>query len=262
MANDISIIDTNADNILQYGICGYKNVNRPGYPEKIAWLKERFAQGLKIKTLYSEKDGTLGMIEYLPGEYCWRPVQATGYLFIHCIFSGTKSAYKGKGYGAMLLQQCMTDAQKENKQGVAVVTRLGSFMVGKALFVKNGFSVVDTVKPDFELLVKKFNPGAPDPYFLKKEEEKLRQYARGLIIIRAAQCPYTVKNVDEICTTAKEKYGLTPTVIDLKNYQEAQNTPGAFGTFCIIYNQEVISYHPISNTRFCNIMEKELKRKK
>ncbi len=60
MDGNISIIDTNSDNILEYGICGYKSMKRPGYPEKIAWLKDRFQDGLKIKTLYSEIDGTQG----------------------------------------------------------------------------------------------------------------------------------------------------------------------------------------------------------
>ena len=46
---------------------------------------------------------------------------------------------------------------------------------------------------------------------------------------------------------------------DLRNYKEAQNSPCAFGTFCILYNGKAIAYHPISNTRFTNIMNKILK---
>ena len=61
---EIKIIDTNANNILEYGVCGYKDIKRPGYPEKIEWLKDRFREGLKVKTLYSVKDGTQGMLEY------------------------------------------------------------------------------------------------------------------------------------------------------------------------------------------------------
>jgi len=34
----IEIVDTDADNILEYGVCGYKNIKRAGYPEKIEWL--------------------------------------------------------------------------------------------------------------------------------------------------------------------------------------------------------------------------------
>ena len=255
----VEIIDTNPDNILNYGICGYKNINRAGYPEKIEWLKERFSEGMKIKTLYSEKDGTQGMIEYIPGEYSWRPVDAKGYMFIHCIFVGFKRAYKGKGYGSLILDECLKDAKKQKMNGVAVVTREGSFMAGKEFFAKNRFKVVDTAPPDFELLVKKFNKKAPNPKFKGDWEKKLSQYGKGLTIIRADQCPYTVKNVKEIKETAEKTYGMKPNIIDLKNYKEAQNSPCAFGIFCIIFNGKIVAHHPISNKRFQNIMNKELK---
>jgi len=254
----IEIIDTNADNILEYGVCGYKNIKREGYPEKIEWLKDRFPEGMKIKTLYSAEDGTQGMIEYIPGEYCWRPVEAIGYMFIHCIFVGFKRAYKGKGYGSLLVDECLKDAEKGNMHGVAVVTRKGSFMAGKELFVKKGFEVVDKASPDFELLVKKLNKGALSPEFKGDWERRLSQYDQGLTIIRADQCPYTVKNVKEISETAEKVYGIRPNIIKLKNCQGAQNSPCPFGTFCIVYNGKVVAETPISNTRFKNIMNRQV----
>ena len=256
---EVNIIDTDADNILEYGICGYKNIKREGYLEKIEWLKERFPEGMKIKTLYSDKDGTQGMIEYIPGKYCWRPVEADGYMFIHCIFSGFKNIYKGKGYGSLLLDECLSDAGEKNLHGVAVVTRKGPFMAGKELFLKNGFEVVDKAPPDFELLIKKFSDDASTPKFKGDWEEKLTKYGKGLTIIRANQCPYSVKNVKAINETAEKEYGIEPNIIDLKNCHEAQNSPCAFGTFCIIYNGKIVAYHPISNTRFVNIINKVLK---
>ena len=252
----IEIIDTNADNILEYGICGYKNIKREGYPEKIEWLKDRFPEGMKIKTLYSDEDGTQGMIEYIPGEFCWRPVEASGYMFIHCIFVGFKRAYKGKGYGTLLVDECLKDAGKGNMWGVAVVTRKGSFMAGKEIFVKNGFEGVDKASPDFELLVRKLNEKAPPPKFKGNWEKRLSQYGRGLTIIRANQCPYSVKNVREISETAEKVHGIKPNIIELKNCQEAQNSPCPFGTFCIVYNGKVVAEAPISNTRFKNIVNK------
>ena len=251
---DIKIIDTHADNILNYGVCGYKNLKRPGYPEKIAWLKDRFQEGLKIKTLYSDTNGTQGMIEYIPGEVCWRPVEARGYMFIHCIFVGFKRDFKGKGYASRLINECLEAAKNEQHHGVAVVTRKGSFMVGKEIFLKNGFEVTDKAPPDFELLVKKFNQTAPTPKFKGNWEQRRSQYSHGLTIIRADQCPYTVKNVKEICVTAREIYGITPNIVDLKNYKEAQSSPCPFGTFCILYDGKLIAEHPISNKRFMNIM--------
>jgi GNAT superfamily N-acetyltransferase len=254
----IEIVDTNSDNILEYGVCGYKNIKKEGFPEKIEWLKDRFPEGMKIKTLYSYEDGNQGMIEYIPGEYCWRPVEANGYMFIHCIFVGFKRAYKGKGYGSLLMDECLKDAEKENIHGVAVVTRKGSFMAGKELFVKNDFEVVDKAPPDFELLVKKCQQKAPSPKFKGDWGKRLSQYSKGLTIIRADQCPYTVKNVREISETAEKVYNIKPNIIELKNCQESQNSPCPFGTFCIVYNGKVVAETPISNTRFKNIMNKIL----
>ncbi len=254
--SEIEIIDTNNDNILKYGICGYKNIKRAGFPEKIGWMKERIAEGLKIKTLHSEIDGTQGMIEYIPGEYCWRPVEAAGYTFIHCIYSGFKRSFKNKGYGSLLLDECLKDAKKEKTYGVAVVTRKGSFMVDSRIFLKHGFEVADTASPDFALLVKKFKKVSPKPKFKSNWGERLEEYNYGLTIIRADQCPYSVKNVSEICETAQEKFRIKPNVISLKNYKEAQNSPCAFGTFCIVFNGKIVAEHPISNGRFMNIMNK------
>jgi hypothetical protein len=256
---EIKIIDTNSKNILDYGVCGYKDIKKPGYPEKINWLKNRYKEGMKIKILYSETDGTQGMIEYIPGEYCWRPVEVKGFMFIHCLFVGFKKIYKEKGYASLLINECLKDAKKENMNGVAVVTRKGPFMAGKEIFIKNGFKVVDTAPPDFELLVYNINNKNPTPKFKKDWENRQRQYDKGLTIFRADQCPYTIKNVNEINETAEKKFGIKTNIVNLKNHKEAQNSPCAFGTFCIIYNGKVIANHPISNTRFTNIMNKILK---
>jgi len=256
LMSGIEIIDTNAENILDYGICGYSNVKRPGYLEKVEWLRERFSEGMRIKTLYSHEHGTQGMIEYIPGEYCWRPVEARGYMFIHCIFVGFKRAYKKKGYATLLLNECIHDAQRKKMHGVAATTRKGAFMAGKELFVKNGFVVVDTAPPDFELLVRKFDEDTPSPRFKGNWEKRLGAYEEGLTIIRADQCPYTVKNVREIAEVAQRDFGLQPKVVTLKNHRDAQGSPSPLGIFCIVYKGEVIAHHPISKTRFVNIMDK------
>lgn len=253
---DISIIDTTIDNISKYGVCGYKNIKKEGFPEKFEWLKKRFPEGLKIKTLYSDKDGTQGMIEYIPGKYCWRPVDASDYMFIHCIFVGFKKIYQNKGYASLLLKECENDAKKQKLNGVAVVTRKGSFMAGKEIFIRNGFEIVDSTKPDFELLAKKVNKNIPSPRFRNIGNKELKKYEKGLTIVRADQCPYSVKNVREIVETAKKDYNIRATIVNLSNHKEAQNSPCAFGTFCIIYDGNIVAEHPISKGRFVNIMNK------
>jgi len=52
---EITIIDTDYTNITNYGICGYKDLKREGYPEKISWMEKMKTHGLVIKTVMAEK---------------------------------------------------------------------------------------------------------------------------------------------------------------------------------------------------------------
>jgi GNAT superfamily N-acetyltransferase len=257
--NALEIIDTNADNIYNYKLCFYKDAKQEGYRLKAEWLKQRFSEGLKYKLLYSADEGALATIEYVPGEYTWRAAEASGYMMIHCIFSEYKK-YRGQGYGTLLVEESVKDAKKGNMHGVAVVTRKGVWMVGKELFLKNGFKLVDTAPPDFELLAKQFDD-SPPPRFDVDWGKRLSKYSPGLTIIRSDQCPYITKSVREITETAKKKYGITPNIAELKNCKDAQNAPSPFAVFGIVYDGKLVADHPISNTRFMNIMEKELKRR-
>jgi N-acetylglutamate synthase-like GNAT family acetyltransferase len=255
---DWQILDLTPDNIADYGVCGYKDVKKHReLRRKIDWFKEYYPKGLRIKIIHSKEGGYQGMLEYIPGKYAHRPVDAEGYMFIHCVFVGFKKEFKGKGYASSLINECIKEAKNTKMYGVAVVTRKGSFMVRRDIFIKNGFITVDKADPDFELLVLKFNHEAENPKF-KNMSKHLEAYEKGLFILRSFQCPYTEKNVNAILKSAKDKFALKANLIDLKDSDAVQNSPCPFGSFCIIYNGEIISHHPISNARFENIMKKVL----
>jgi L-amino acid N-acyltransferase YncA len=256
---NIRIVDTNAENIHEYGMCGYKNLKYEGYKKKIEWVKKRFFEGMRYKILYSEKEGAIGGIEYIPGEYSWRPIDATGYMVIHCIYIIPK-LYKQKGYGTQLLLECINDAKKEKLNGVAIVTRDGTWMAGKELFLKNKFEIVDEAPSDFELLAMKFDKNAINPKFKGDWESKRNKYNNGLVMIASDQCPYIEKALNEIGEKAESEYGIKMKVIKYGNYKDVQNSPCAFGTFCMLYKGVVITDHPISQKRFTNIMNKILKK--
>lgn len=250
---DAKIIDLTPENIADYGVCGYKDVKKQlELRRKIDWFTTYYPKGLRIKALLADKGGYQGMLEYIPGKYAHRPVEADGYMFIHCVFVGFKNEFKHKGYASALIQECINEAKTAGMKGVAVVTRKGSFMAKKDIFLKKGFKQVDKAEPDFELLALKFNEQAEENPKFKKSD--LTPYKDGLTIIRSPQCPYSVKNVEAIIKTA-EKLNLKPKLIDLTDAESAQQSPCAFGTFCIIYNGKILSHHPISNGRFQNIMK-------
>jgi hypothetical protein len=74
-------------------------------------------------------------------------------------------------------------------------------MAGKDIFVKKGFMVGNSAKTDFDLLVFNSIKASTDPKF---NSFTLDKYGNGLLtIIRSAQCPYSVKNVDAIPQDAK-----------------------------------------------------------
>jgi L-amino acid N-acyltransferase YncA len=255
------IIDLTPENIADYGVCGYKDVvKHKELRNKIAWFNEYYPKGLRIKAVIAENGSYQGMLEYIPGKYAHRPVDAANYMFINCIFVGFKAQFKGKGFASALLDECVNEAKDQKMKGVAVVTRKGSFMAGNEIFLKKGFEVVDRAKPDFDLLALKFDEKSDAPSFKADVLNNFGKFEKGLTIARSPQCPYTEKNVNAILETAEKKFKLKAKLIDLNESTSAQNIPCAFGTFCIIYDGEVISHHPISNTRFENIMSKLVKR--
>ena len=248
----IEIIDTDAATICDHGFCGFKDAKHEGYKRKTDWLKRRFAEGLKFKVL--QVDGVdAGMIEYIPGEQTWRPVDARGYMVIHCLMIAKKK-YKAQGYGLLLIEDCVADTKRAGMAGVAVVTSRGTWMVGPEVFLRCGFACVDTAAPSFELLAKKLRK-APSPTFRTGWDRTLRNYGSGLTIVKSDQCPCIAKCTDDILQACKT-LGVRPKVVELRTGSEARNAPSAYGIFNVIYEGEVVADHPIGATRFLKIMRK------
>jgi L-amino acid N-acyltransferase YncA len=253
---EYEIIDTNADNIDGCSLCGNKNANNLGFRRKTNWLKERYAEGLRYKVLRSKKFGDIGMIEYAPASHAWRPVEAAGYLVIHCLW--VKGKHKGKGLGSLLLDSCLTDAKKSKCRGVAVVTSSDSFMAESDLFIKAGFVSTESIPP-YELLVKKLKRGAPDPRFIVDRERVLKRHPKGLTILAADQCTYVSKSVERIAE-ASRTLGLEPRVVRVVSAKASRELPTPYGVFSILYDGKLIAERPISATRFMSIMRRNAER--
>ena len=249
---EYEIVDTNADNIGACGLCGNKAGKNEGHRRKSDWLKKRYAEGLRYKVLRSREFGDIGMIEFAPGSHAWRPVEAEGYLVIHCLMVFSK--HTGKGLGAVLLEDCLRDARKSKCRGVAVVTSSDSFMARSDFFIKAGFIPVDS-SPPYELLVKKFKATAPDPRFIVDRERALKRHTKGLTILAADQCPYVAKSVERISQAARA-LGLKPKVVRMRSAKASRELPTPYGIFSIIYDGRLMVERPVSATRFTNIMLK------
>lgn len=82
MLEEHNLINVNSENVEKTGFFCYMSKRKAeGYQRKLSWLKDRFAEGMRIKMLELPQRG---FIEYIPGEYAWRAVNAEDYMFIHC----------------------------------------------------------------------------------------------------------------------------------------------------------------------------------
>lgn len=247
------IINITADNVDDYDLLCLKSKKKEvGYQKKLAWFKKRVKEGLRVKLLMiREKRGfkSRGFIEYIPGEFAWRAIDAKGYMVIHCLWVVGRN--KGKGYGTQLLKECLNDAKGMN--GVAVVTSEKTWLPGKDIFIKNGFEKVQTVFSDFDLYVKRFIEDAPLPKFSITESPETKD-TNGFIIFKSDQCPYTYISMKEIEEYAKER-NIPFEIINLTNSKEAQTCPHPYGTYCILLHGDILSYRPIGKKALFNIKQ-------
>ena len=249
------LVDVDSANLDTLPCCGVTNLAHEGRRQKTCWLKTNFKKGVGAKVLIAPDGKQAGYLEYMPGELAMRGVDAAGYLFIQCVFTYRRK-YQHQGLARDMVQACMDTARRQGLNGVAALTREQPWMAGASLFVKCGFKPVASAPPDYQLLVRKLRPSAPDPAILRGWDKKLKRYAKGLTIIRSPQCPYVAKFADEIAASAKAEYGLTPRVVEIKTPSQAREAPTPYAIFAIIYNGRVLADHPISRTRFRNIMRK------
>ena len=234
------IIDVHAGNVEQTGFfCQMSARKAEGYQRKLAWLRARFDEGLRIKML-DLKEGGRGFIEYIPGEYAWRAVHADGYLFIHCLWVVGRS--KGQGYGKLLVDECLRDAQASGMKGVAMLTSERAWLVKKGFLLKQGFQSVAQAPPSFELLVKQLEPG-PLPSLPADWDERARRFGEGLTVVYSDQCPYNAATARATLEVAQAR-GIESRVVELTSSRQVrESAPSAHGVFQIVYNGRLLSYY-------------------
>lgn len=253
--SDFSIATVDAANVEELGFFCVKNKKHVGYRAKLDWLQERFAEGMRIKLLLTKDGKRAGFLEYIPGESTWRAVHALDYLVIHCIWVQSNK-FPDSGMASTLLQDCVQDAEASGKRGVAVVTSDGSWMASKDVFLKNGFEQIDEAPPHFQLLVKQTET-EPQASFPDNWDERLSQF-KDLRLLYTNQCPFIGKAIAELPPVA-EQHGIHLQLTEMTKAAEArEKMPSPYGVFSLGYEGRLLADHPISATRFRNILQKEL----
>lgn len=250
MDTSFEILSLDQNTVKTEGICCAfsDKKHQQGVHLKQEWLTARFAEGLKYQRLNVR--GKV-FIEYIPAEYAWSPIEAPGYMFIHCFW--VSGRYKGQGWGAKLLETCLADSQDKN--GVVVVTTKKNmpFFTEKSFFLKKGFEVCDTAPPYFELLVKPLKD-APLPGFRANAKMAACKNTQGFTFLYSDLCPFAHVWVDYMLDFA-EKHGIPAQKIHIAACEEAQNVPSASALFSIFYNGKFVSHEIMNERRFEKLVQ-------
>lgn len=243
------IVEVTPDNIYKTGnICGHNTKYDTGNHIKAQWYCQRYKEGLRIKLSINQDRIVTGMIEYVPGEYTWRTLNAKNYMVIHCldVFSG----HKRKGYGSALLNECIKDSAYKN--GIAIVTSSKPWVADKRFFLQNGFKKIDTAPPYYELLVKQNTEGA-ESHFNKGWEERALKYGDGITVLFSDQCPiidYALTNLK----SAAAECNMPIRFVKIEDHIAAQNAPCPYGTFCIIADGKFLTHRIFDKEHYVNIL--------
>jgi GNAT superfamily N-acetyltransferase len=248
----ITLDKVGPENLSACGIGCLTNPRHEGFEPKVDWLQQRFAEGLHFLLFRDGQGKPLAFLEYVPGEHAWRPVDAEGWLFVHCLWVYSKGQKVG-GLGSRLIQACIDEARQAGAVGVAAMVSDGPWMAGKQVFLRNGFEQI-AESDRFQLVTHRLKDG-PAPRF--RDTSTGREEQRGLSIVYAAQCPMLPKSVNDLTEMAAE-HGLDVNVTVLNSALEAQNAPSHYGVFSLLWNGRLLSDHYVSKGRFKNILRDEI----
>ena len=253
MKEKFEIKTINASNVDEAGFFCYMSKRKePGYKQKRDWLESRFAEGMQIKVIHEIGGRDTAFIEYIPGEYAWRAVNAEGYMFIHCLWVVGKG--KGKGYGKALIDECIKDAREQKMKGIAMLTSSHTWLVGKEIFERSGFVEVASAPPSFQLMVHRFG-AAPEPTLPSDWDARAKAFGRGLTVIRTPQCPY-IENATSGILSFAEARGIKSKVVELKTAKEVrERSPFAYGVFGTVLDGKPLAYQYLLEKDFDKLLQ-------
>ena len=82
----------------------------PGQRDPVLGPARAGDAGLHIAQIQADHVSVIGrplaFLEYVQGEYAWRPVDARGWLFVHCLWVYPRGQHV-RGLGTRLLQACV-----------------------------------------------------------------------------------------------------------------------------------------------------------
>ena len=245
-------IKVTAENIDKEHICcAISNNKDVQVASKKAWLSDRFADGLVF--LKSVERGKC-FIEYIPAENAWNPIDATGYMYIDCLW--VSGSFKGHGYSNDLLNACIDDSKKQGKKGLCILSsaKKKPFLADSKYLKYKGFSVCDEADNGIQLWYLPFDKSASAPQFKPCAKHPHIDEA-GYVLFYTSQCPFNAKYVPLLEKTAAEK-GIAFKAVHITDKAAAQSAPTPITTYALFRDGEYITNEQMNEARFLKLAEK------
>ena len=217
------------------------------------WMENVFEDGLVLR-----KANVKGRVflEYMPAEYCWFPVEAAGYMFIHCYRIDER--FLNQGYEEALWRECIAESRIKHKKGLCVIVGGKDLpnLNQKKLFSERGFKVCDRADPYFELMYLPFYEDEKDiPRFMSDLNDV--EIENGWVLYYTHQCPHTAKIVPQLIKKAKEE-GIELKTVLLEKQKETGRIPMiplVYTTFALFKDGRFITHEMLSPARFAKLIK-------
>lgn len=255
----MKLISIDASNLDSEHICcaiGNDRANAARAGTKKEWMRARLKKdGLVFKRF---DDRGKMFIEYMPIESVWKPITGKNYLVINCLWVSGK--FKGQGLARRLLNECIADANHRKMDGIAVVTsnKVKPFLTDPKFYIKNGFEIVDSARPYFELLALKLKPGAKSPKFKAAAKAGRCENTKGFTFIYSNQCPFMEEYVQIMADIAK-KNRVPARIQKLETGADARRSGSPFGTLGVYYKGDFVLHELMAAKKFEQFVEGLLK---
>lgn len=249
----MEIVTVTKNNLTEEHICcAISNNNDCQVSSKKQWLFDRFDDGLVFK-----KCNVRGkcFVEYIPAENAWAPIEASGYMYINCLWVAGK--FKGQGYANLLLGECIKDSMQKDRKGLVILSskKKMPFLSDPKFLTHKGFQLADSADPYYELMYLPFEENSLKPQF-KSHIKEPQISGPGFVLYYSNQCPYTSKYVPIIENVAREK-GVELTSIHFSTALQAQNSPAIFTSYSLFYNGKYLTNEILTDKKFEMLIEEK-----
>jgi N-acetylglutamate synthase-like GNAT family acetyltransferase len=243
-------IIVNKENLEKEHICSaISNNNDIQVSSKKNLLKDRFDDGLVF--LKSIERGKC-LIEYIPTENAWNPLDANGYVYIDCLW--VTGSFKGHGYSNDLLDACIKDSKTKGKLGLCILfsKKKVPFLADPKYLKYKGFEVVDEADIGIQLWYFPFDKNASKPMF-KECAKHPRIVESGYVLYYTNQCPFNAKYVPIVEATAKE-HNIPFKAVHITTKEEAQNAQTPITTYALFKDGKYLTNEQMNDTKFLKLV--------